>query len=577
MDAIFRLTRKLTERPLDVNFDPVAPPVLLPPSVFSPFNSQNTMFLKEAFWALLLPTSVSPRICDIWRGYWAQRLLWEINGYLAFFPPNAYQERNAHNYMKDMDDENNMYFLTDKLLAFLSHWECPVSLSFFQCVYRLSFDMAGERFWEQGDAELTKLWLEDLIRIGYNEPKRKPIDLKNNLVFKSEMGNRDFKGVRPDTKNDPSISTLERWRKRVLRLGSFATYRSATQSPPTISTEKNHNVSSVNRHTETIAKLCPGLPVLSVPTNSINKYSEGYFKDILLIIIFNWPFYGNIRFTEAIYRPIFPNILYCGSNTTLFKRDTSFIGEKVSFIEAVGIAGGQFSYWCLSQAMQMKYNVKGYMVVGDDTLINVWNFMHFDKEKIWTYNLKYIFDTTSKSGWQWWPMGVGSKAYHNAMFALKTVAKEETIRMGNVSSHRNKLPKESHINSRLPMGVVTPRQFLKQLYKNTGNVTYAVHGVSDIYYIPARLRASVVFFINHFLKHFVFNELSIPLTLYGLEEKKNFEQFSGINLWLGGRDNPWASYNFDIHFLHPLKFSKPENILPLCTAYIPALLARGHR
>ena len=39
MDAIFRLTRKMTMTPLNVSFDSGAPPVFLPEGVFSPFNS----------------------------------------------------------------------------------------------------------------------------------------------------------------------------------------------------------------------------------------------------------------------------------------------------------------------------------------------------------------------------------------------------------------------------------------------------------------------------------------------------------------------------------------------------------
>ena len=39
-------------------------------------------------------------------------------------------------------------------------------------VHSLSEDMAKEKFWGQDDAEITKLWLEDLKNIGYREPQR---------------------------------------------------------------------------------------------------------------------------------------------------------------------------------------------------------------------------------------------------------------------------------------------------------------------------------------------------------------------------------------------------------------------
>lgn len=40
--------------------------------IMAPFSAQNTLFLQDAFWGLLLPVTVSQRVSDIWRGYWAQ-------------------------------------------------------------------------------------------------------------------------------------------------------------------------------------------------------------------------------------------------------------------------------------------------------------------------------------------------------------------------------------------------------------------------------------------------------------------------------------------------------------------------
>ncbi|XP_071096040.1 uncharacterized protein [Haliotis cracherodii] len=101
MDALFRLTRKKRNSVLNVTFDRMAPNVIVPKGTFSPFNSQNTLFFYDAFWALMLPVTVTFRVCDIWRGYWAQRLLWEIGGTLGFIAPNAFQKRNPHSDIND--------------------------------------------------------------------------------------------------------------------------------------------------------------------------------------------------------------------------------------------------------------------------------------------------------------------------------------------------------------------------------------------------------------------------------------------------------------------------------------------
>lgn len=48
-------------------------------------------FCRDALWALRLPVTTTFRVCDIWRGYWAQRLLWDLGGALVFLPPTVFQ------------------------------------------------------------------------------------------------------------------------------------------------------------------------------------------------------------------------------------------------------------------------------------------------------------------------------------------------------------------------------------------------------------------------------------------------------------------------------------------------------
>ncbi|XP_046365358.1 probable glycosyltransferase STELLO1 [Haliotis rufescens] len=175
VDALFRLTRKQTHSQINVTFDDRAPPAIVPAGVFSPFNSQNTLFLYDALWALLIPTTTTFRVCDIWRGYWAQRLLWEMGGNLGFFPPNAFQKRNSHSYLIDANDEKDLYFQTERLVTFLSKWRCGADKSFFDCLKRLSKDMCENNFWKESDVILTSMWIRDLNTIGYEEPKRVPL------------------------------------------------------------------------------------------------------------------------------------------------------------------------------------------------------------------------------------------------------------------------------------------------------------------------------------------------------------------------------------------------------------------
>ncbi len=107
VDAIFRLTRQ--EEVIFEDHDPIC----LAAYTMSPFNSQNTIFYYHAFWGLVLPITTSFRVCDIWRGYWVQRLLWDLNASLCFSKPTVAQYRNLHNLLHDFIDELDLYLKTE--------------------------------------------------------------------------------------------------------------------------------------------------------------------------------------------------------------------------------------------------------------------------------------------------------------------------------------------------------------------------------------------------------------------------------------------------------------------------------
>ena len=100
VDAIYRLVGTL---PLD--FERREHAVSLGKGAWCPFNSQNTTWFKEAFQLLYLPSYCSFRMTDIWRSYIAVRICWENGWDVLFHNATVWQERNAHNLMKDFADE----------------------------------------------------------------------------------------------------------------------------------------------------------------------------------------------------------------------------------------------------------------------------------------------------------------------------------------------------------------------------------------------------------------------------------------------------------------------------------------
>lgn len=165
VDAIFRLTQNTQ----GIIFDARVEPICLQRGTLCPFNTQNTIFHYQALWGLLIPITTSFRVCDIWRGYWVQRLLWDIKGNLCFTASTAIQERNEHNNFHDFIDEIDLYTKAGKLVDFLRAWQ-PQSLNLSDRILELTQEMVRADFIKQKDYELAQAWIDDLASLGYAMP-----------------------------------------------------------------------------------------------------------------------------------------------------------------------------------------------------------------------------------------------------------------------------------------------------------------------------------------------------------------------------------------------------------------------
>jgi len=103
LDAVYRLTQ-----PLPPAFSAAAP-LALGKNSWSPFNSQNTTWFKEAFPLLYLPSHCSFRMCDIWRSFVAQRICWANDWHILFHGATVFQQRNPHDLLHDFADEITGY------------------------------------------------------------------------------------------------------------------------------------------------------------------------------------------------------------------------------------------------------------------------------------------------------------------------------------------------------------------------------------------------------------------------------------------------------------------------------------
>ncbi len=157
VDAVYRLTY-----PLPLNFKKGLS-LALGNNAWSPFNSQNTYWYKEAFPLLYLPAYCSFRMTDIWRSYVAQRIAWANGWSILFHEATVWQERNAHNLLKDFEDEIPGYLNNAKICSELAQLPIKGGLENILDDLLLCYEMLTEKgFVGKEEMPLVKAWCEDI-------------------------------------------------------------------------------------------------------------------------------------------------------------------------------------------------------------------------------------------------------------------------------------------------------------------------------------------------------------------------------------------------------------------------------
>lgn len=154
VDAIYRLTSELP-----ISFEK-GDNLKIQSNVWCPFNSQNTMFKKDVFPLLYLPSFCSFRMTDIWRSFIAQRCLWELNSGIIFTPATVYQERNDHNLMKDFDQEMAGYLNNTLLTKTLS--ETKLSGNIFDNLKLCYESLVKLGIFPQAELILVSKWINEI-------------------------------------------------------------------------------------------------------------------------------------------------------------------------------------------------------------------------------------------------------------------------------------------------------------------------------------------------------------------------------------------------------------------------------
>ena len=151
VDAFYRIN--VSNKPFTFEKDP-GYDILLDKYSVCPFNTQNTFWIDpKMFYAMFLPTTVTFRYTDILRGFIALFQLWKNDKTILFTMPTAYQKRNEHDLMKDLESEISMYDTAEQVIVLLKN----NSNATIQEVYKI---LHNQKIVTEDELEVLNIWLE---------------------------------------------------------------------------------------------------------------------------------------------------------------------------------------------------------------------------------------------------------------------------------------------------------------------------------------------------------------------------------------------------------------------------------
>lgn len=160
VDAIYRLAL-----PLPQSFRKDRR-VALGAGSWSPFNSQNTTWWRDAFPLLYLPAYCSFRMTDIWRSFIAQRISWANDWGILYHEPTVSQERNEHNLMRDFKDEVPGYLNNSAICEALDKLSLKPGVEELKDNLRICYEeLVRMELVGSQELDLVEAWIADLEEI----------------------------------------------------------------------------------------------------------------------------------------------------------------------------------------------------------------------------------------------------------------------------------------------------------------------------------------------------------------------------------------------------------------------------
>ena len=376
-----------------VTFDPSTPPVFLGRRSFAPAVAASSLYQQQALWGLLLPCVSPTPACHVLRQLVLQRLLWELDAFSAYYQLPASVVRS--NLSADGPASQSPPYLPGPVLnvaalsSLLDAWTCDTNLTFYGCFRSLADLLYKEGYLQQQDHQLVLVWIKALHSPGLTEPAR---------VAHPWSGRRRVGEVK-------------------VRLGSLQ-HRVQSRGEDGLQQLWQQSV-------QPVIERCSISDAGWLPSPAL--WTSPIIDDIVLIIVFNvnnyfWP---NLAFLETVHRPFFKHIVYCVSDSDQLSSAREYEAwHHVILVE--GLSDGWYlMYGCVTSVIQMNLaGVKGYLMIGDDTLLNTWNLFNMSRDVITQHKKSHPrhADNPKSPGWMWWPMEIGRCAIVRGLAGLEKIS-----------------------------------------------------------------------------------------------------------------------------------------------------------
>ena len=241
---------------------------------------------------------------------------------------------------------------------------------------------------------------------------------------------------------------------------------------------------------------------------------------LLLIVNFNSEFFENIPVIEKLYGEFFTKIVYY-----------SDVEHSDLGVHGVPFNHGVFQQIAVADAMHRYPDYDGYLWIGDDVFLNhalLFNKMNFSKVWIDGADKAYLclFADASLYGPGHWSKEMGKAATAKAYDCLPNVYRDRFP--GRLNCHH-----------------------------------CATNNAADVGYIPQRYRKQFME-LAYVFRHVLF-EIAIPTFVRVMtDEADDVMTFQhSVYVW----EDPWNKsaivrqhWNTNVEFMHPVKFSDPENL-----------------